>query len=226
MFKSKILSTAIITITCLAAPISQAQASTEAKQGASFITGAALGAALGGPVGLIIGALGGSYVAEEIKQADQAEVTQMTLSQAQAHIFQLQQQLSSSQHEYFELQQLSAQTLELQALFNTGSDELSFRDKQHMQNVADFLINNPDMQIRLDGHADIRGTDEYNNVLSQHRALNVKNQLIEFGVEAERIISAGHGSSQALAKQGENHSQDRRVMIEIFQPGEQSVASN
>lgn len=226
MLKQKFntLAVSITALCCIAAPVSQAQANTEAKQGISFISGAVIGASVGGPVGFIIGALSGTYVADKIKQSDQAEGIQMDLSQAHSDIHQLQQQLAATEQHEAELAQFNLEALQLENWFATGSDQLSFNDKQQLQNVADFLINNPDLQLNLSGHADSRGTDEYNNVLSLHRAINVKEVLISYGVEVERISSTGHGAQ--YAKTGVAHAENRRVELQFISPLEQTVATN
>lgn len=226
MLKQKFntLAISITALCCIAAPVSQVQASTEAKQGLSFVSGAVIGASVGGPVGFIIGALSGTYVADKIKQSDQAEGIQMDLSQAHSDIQQLQQQLAATEQHAAELAQFNLEALQLENWFATGSDQLSFNDKQQLQNVANFLINNPDLQLNLNGHADSRGTDEYNNVLSLHRAINVKDVLVSYGVEVERISSTGHGAQ--YAKDGVAHAENRRVELQFISPLEQTVATN
>ena len=67
--------------------------------------------------------------------------------------------------------------------------------------VADPAEANPVLQVvRVEGHTDARGPDDYNQSLSQQRAESVKRWLVEYGgIVAERITTLGFGESQSLA---------------------------
>ncbi len=54
------------------------------------------------------------------------------------------------------------------------------------------------MKIRIDGHADDRGSDEYNLALSQRRAAEAKRFLTQQGIDAARLETVGHGEEQPL----------------------------
>lgn len=223
--KKKILAASLLVSACLAAPLGQAADSdqhsalkTETKKGLSFMTGALTGAAAGGPIGFIIGAIGGAYIGETIEQADLSEETHMSLSHAHAQIFNLEQQLKQRQQQLEQVQQLAWHNLEFQLLFNTGSDELSDNGRRRIHNLANFLQLNPELQLRLDGYADPRGSDEYNNVLAQYRASNVQLMLEQLGIEAGRIQSFSHGAKYSGTSHPTAYAQERRVSIEVFKP--------
>ena len=113
--------------------------------------------------------------------------------------------------------------------FPTGTDNVNGDDIDRISALATYLKDNPKLRIRLDGHADPRGTDEYNNVLSEERALSVATALQTRGINNERIDVRAYGSSKSQAITGdyEAYSKDRRVDIEIFSPEIQnSVAFN
>lgn len=201
---------------------------TEAKQGATFFTSAVVGAVAGGPVGFIAGALGGVYMGEQIKQADEVDTMSESLAHANDRIANLSQQLMASQHEVRDMQELAFETLSLPVLFQTGSDKLSTRGRQHVYTLAAFLQKYPQYQVNLDGHADPRGTDEYNNVLSKARAEAVKTALEIAGIEGQRILVSGFGSSQSTASKGdlEAYAQDRRVDIDLIVDGVNGIVMN
>ena len=67
--------------------------------------------------------------------------------------------------------------------------------------------------IEVGGHTDIRGSDEYNQTLSEKRADAVKNQLINNGVMARRIKAVGYGESRPISS---DHAMNRRVEIIII----------
>ncbi len=210
--------------------------STEAKQGTSFFTSTILGAVAGGPVGFMLGAIGGAYMGEQIKKADSLEEsqtlldeTELALTHSQIEITRLENQLQLAQRdkEQIQMQQLAINNLKFQVMFRTGKDELTARAKSKLQTLAQFLQENPNLMVRLNGHADPRGTDRYNNVLSDFRAQNVENDLVSAGIDTSRIERKAHGALASTAIKGdlEAYAMERAVNIEIINPAnQQSVA--
>lgn len=64
--------------------------------------------------------------------------------------------------------------------------------------VKQYLALRPEAKLILDGYADERGSLEYNQALSQRRADDVKNYLIEQGVPADKIETRAHGKTEGL----------------------------
>ncbi len=190
---------------------------TEAKQGATFFTAAITGGIAGGPLGFVIGAIGGAYMGEQIKQADEATVMTSNLKTANLEIGELKQQLNEQQQVTESLEHLVFQSVSLPVLFHTNSDQLNEQGRQHVHSLASFLRENPTYHVNLTGHTDPRGTDEYNNVLSQYRAEAVKAALEISGINADRIRVSGYGATYSTAKQGdvEGYAKERRVDIEL-----------
>ena len=229
----KIIAISSLLVASTTAPLTHAM-ETEAKQGASFFTSTILGAVAGGPVGFMLGAIGGAYMSEQIKKADALEDqknllsgVEVALSESQETIIRLEQELLSAENEAENMQQLAINNLKFQVLFKTGQDELTARGKNKVQALADFLKQSPDLLVRVNGHADPRGTDEYNNALSDFRAQNVQNDLVAAGIEANRIERQAHGAQASTAHKGdlEAYAMERRVNIEIINPAnQQSVA--
>ena len=54
------------------------------------------------------------------------------------------------------------------------------------------------MKLRIDGHADERGSDEYNLALSKRRAAEAKRFLMQQGIEGGRLEVEGYGEEQPL----------------------------
>jgi OOP family OmpA-OmpF porin len=71
--------------------------------------------------------------------------------------------------------------------------------------------------ISVEGHADARGSAEYNVKLSLRRAETVRDELHAGGLDLERMRVVGHGESQPVAdnESEEGHAQNRRVEIVI-----------
>jgi len=84
------------------------------------------------------------------------------------------------------------------------------------QRQAAWLKANPTVTVAIEGHADERGTREYNLALGERRATAVKNYLVTLGVSASRVSTISYGKERPVAE-GHNEqawSQNRRgVMV-------------
>jgi peptidoglycan-associated lipoprotein len=109
------------------------------------------------------------------------------------------QQLLSTNKVYFEFD-------------STAVDEPS---RQVIEAHSQFLIENPDVNVVLEGHADERGTREYNLALGERRANSVAEIMIAYGVSAGRIqtISYGEERPAALGSDESAWQLNRRVVI-------------
>jgi peptidoglycan-associated lipoprotein len=89
------------------------------------------------------------------------------------------------------------------------------------QKVA-ILQANPNLRIRVAGHCDERGSDEYNLALGNRRAQASKQYLVSHGIDASRIETQSWGEEKPLA-QGHDEaawSQNRRDEFEIISGGD------
>ena len=80
---------------------------------------------------------------------------------------------------------------------------------------AQHLANNSRMKVRLEGHADERGSREYNIGLGERRSQSVRRMLLIQGASAEQIstVSFGEERPAALGSDEEAYAQNRRVEI-------------
>ncbi|MEO1251210.1 MAG: peptidoglycan-associated lipoprotein Pal [Pseudomonadota bacterium] len=76
---------------------------------------------------------------------------------------------------------------------------LSPQAQSTLRQQADWLKANPEVQVQLAGHADERGTREYNLALGSRRAGSAKSFLVGLGVEASRIDTVSHGKERPVA---------------------------
>lgn len=79
--------------------------------------------------------------------------------------------------------------------FAFNSDELSDTAQGILNEAVRVINDQPNMKLRLLGWTDSIGSNEYNKGLSQRRANSVRNYLVEHGVDAARIKTAGMGKS-------------------------------
>lgn len=80
---------------------------------------------------------------------------------------------------------------------------------------GEYLANHPEQRIRLEGHADERGTREYNLGLGEQRAQSVRRMLLLQGASPDQlvVISYGEERSDAFGHDEQAWSQNRRVEL-------------
>ena len=80
--------------------------------------------------------------------------------------------------------------------FDYDSSAVSSQFEEIIQAHASFLQGNPDQTTTLEGHADERGSREYNLALSERRALAVKKQLVVLGASPDQIRTVSYGEER------------------------------
>ena len=83
--------------------------------------------------------------------------------------------------------------------FTTDSTDLSPELQQTLANQARWLQQYSQYTITIEGHADERGTREYNIALGAKRAMAVRNYLAQNGVNAQRIRTISYGKERPVA---------------------------
>ena len=67
-----------------------------------------------------------------------------------------------------------------------------------LKRKADWLWNNPDVSVIIEGHCDERGTNEYNLALGDRRAESAKAYLINLGIAGSRLITISYGEERPV----------------------------
>lgn len=83
--------------------------------------------------------------------------------------------------------------------FEYDEANLHERALKQLEIVAGLLKSDSSRRLTITGHADAKGTENYNIALSQSRAESVKKQLAALGVASEQIITTGLGTAQPLS---------------------------
>lgn len=107
-------------------------------------------------------------------------------------------------------------TLSGEVLFKTDEATLLPLARNKLDRVANALRKQETSKtFVVEGHTDARGTDAYNEDLSQRRAQSVRSRLVSQGVSADRIRAVGRGESEPIAsnKTPEGRANNRRVEI-------------
>ena len=179
-----------------------------------FGSGALFGTAIAGPVGGVVGAIFGLFIANDVNN-DKA------LAHAESALANKDQQLLALQSANNRMQQQNTtQLVSLKAIraegagrvesdasmspietslqFRTGSYLVEPHYQRQLNLFAQVLRQSPELQATLTGYADKRGNSNFNQALSQQRAISVKKYLIKQNVNPTQLRTESFGETQGL----------------------------
>ena len=112
-------------------------------------------------------------------------------------------------------------------LFDVNSAALKANAQTTLTQMAEVMVNYPETDILVKGHTDSKGSESYNQELSERRSKAVTNYLITKGIPTSRITAVGFGETMPVASNdtSEGRQQNRRVEIEIKPRPEPETAS-
>ncbi|MEJ7589579.1 MAG: OmpA family protein [Ferruginibacter sp.] len=101
--------------------------------------------------------------------------------------------------------------------FVTGSAKLLAKSNTGLNNVVAVLNDNPTYKMDIEGHTDITGTAEKNQVLSESRAASVRAYLVKKGIDESRLVATGYGIDKPIAdnKTKAGRARNRRVEMKL-----------
>ncbi len=99
--------------------------------------------------------------------------------------------------------------------FDTGKWIVKPEGYPVVDQIAAYLKESPNTRIVVEGHTDITGSAEKNQVLSENRAKSIKAELVKRGIDETRLETKGYGSSKPIGdnKTKAGRTQNRRVTI-------------
>ena len=99
-------------------------------------------------------------------------------------------------------------------LFALDQSDLDTQARAILDSQAQWLVRNPTINVTVEGHADERGTREYNLALGDRRANSSKNYLISRGVTAARINTISYGKERPVktGSDQESWAENRRTV--------------
>jgi peptidoglycan-associated lipoprotein len=102
--------------------------------------------------------------------------------------------------------------------FDYDSFVLSAEARQALALNAEWVADHPDLTIRVEGHCDERGTEEYNYNLGQKRAQSVREYLVGRGIDESRLHTWSWGELRPLVPGNDEMawSQNRRVQFAVW----------
>ncbi len=99
--------------------------------------------------------------------------------------------------------------------FDFGSDKITPESLSAIEQIVDYLKKHPTIKVQIEGHTDNIGSDNSNKILSEKRAIAVKNEIVKKGINAERLSTKGFGSKEPISSNNTDvgRAQNRRVTI-------------
>lgn len=83
--------------------------------------------------------------------------------------------------------------------FTTDSSVLDPRGATVVDQLAAWMRQYPATRLRIEGHADERGTRDYNIALGDQRATSIRNRLLQLGISADRLTTVSYGKERPVA---------------------------
>jgi peptidoglycan-associated lipoprotein len=107
--------------------------------------------------------------------------------------------------------------------FDFDRSAIKPQSEQSLMRKLAVMRANPDLRIRIAGHADERGSVEYNRALGQRRAEAAKDFLVNFGIAESRITTVSFGEDRPLVRESNEAAwaQNRRDEFTIISGGDQ-----
>lgn len=174
--------------------------------------GAVIGTAGGGAVGAVIGRASGNTALGAIIGATVGGVTGAVIGRKMdKQAEEMQKNLPNAKVERVG----EGITIEFseKILFGFDQSVLTSKAQKNLDKLAVILKKYPDTNIEVQGHTDSKGTDQYNQSLSERRADNVSDYLKKDGISSSRLSTKGYGESAPKYSNGtpEGEAQNRRV---------------
>ena len=107
-------------------------------------------------------------------------------------------------------EQMLTATFKSDVFFDVNSAVLKPGGYAELDRVAHVLAQYPQTMIRIEGHTDQTGSEQYNLQLSERRATAVKNALVQKGVDPGRVMAAGMGECCPVSS---DNAANRRVSM-------------
>ena len=109
--------------------------------------------------------------------------------------------------------------------FDFNRDDILPTETASLERKAAILRDNPALQVRIEGNADERGSDEYNLALGMRRAAAVERYIQERGIPASRMTTTSYGLERPVCSEHEEScwSRNRRDEVVITAAGDHLV---
>ena len=107
-------------------------------------------------------------------------------------------------------------SMSVEILFDFDSSKVKEGVKESLNTLGKALAENKDIKLKIDGHTDYIGTEQYNLNLSLKRANSIKNYLIGRGVSANNISIEGYGKQNPVANNSTEAGRAKNRRVEFI----------
>jgi len=100
-------------------------------------------------------------------------------------------------------------------LFDSDKSDIRPNETRKVTDIAAYMKQNPSVQVGIDGFADPRGTDQYNQTLSERRVIAIRDALVKAGVASDKIKTGAFGEQRVKCHESTEAcwQSDRRVEV-------------
>ncbi len=116
-------------------------------------------------------------------------------------------------------------TLEAVVQFEYDESDITAAAERILRRKLTILRNSPSVRLRLEGHADERGSTEYNLALGSRRAESVRDFLSGFGISADRFTTTSFGEERPAVNRSDEAAWAQNRRVEFVITGGQIVVS-
>lgn len=107
-------------------------------------------------------------------------------------------------------------SMPVEILFDFDSSKVKEGVKESLNTLGKALAENKDIKLKIDGHTDYIGTEQYNLNLSLKRANSIKNYLVGRGVSANNISIEGYGKQNPVANNSTEAGRAKNRRVEFI----------
>jgi outer membrane protein OmpA-like peptidoglycan-associated protein len=194
--------------------------------------GGVIGAIAGGPIGFLIGAAGGAWLGDKFdNERNSKNEYQARSERAEALASSLEAVVAEGEGEIEALRLVVrdqedtyrgalSDAFDVEVYFHTGESTLDQPVAERVERLGEILKGFDDFAIVLEGHADPRGDEGFNEALSAKRAAAVREALVRSGLPGETITTRAVGERDSQATDGDLDAMalERRVNVSIVYP--------
>jgi outer membrane protein OmpA-like peptidoglycan-associated protein len=105
-------------------------------------------------------------------------------------------------------------------LFDTAQYSLRPAAREKLARVAGILSSYPTLRLQVEGYTDSLGSDDYNQLLSEHRAGSVRDYLTHAGIASDSVTAKGFGKTQPVAPNTTSSGRQQNRRVELVISGE------
>ncbi|HEY1264282.1 MAG TPA: OmpA family protein [Terriglobales bacterium] len=105
-------------------------------------------------------------------------------------------------------------------LFDSGQYTLKPAARERLARISGIVLAYPELKLEVEGHTDSIGSDDYNQKLSEKRAISVRDYLVDSGIVINNIVARGFGKTQPIADNATSEGRKLNRRVEMIVSGD------